>query len=743
MRKFLRGRLQGYGRAYRLNLKDTGWGMKLVVLVITGFFCGALASEYFGTKLIFFVGGVILGDMLLAGAACLFSHIGGRIWHRNIESFLYGIAGFLIFVCCCVYGSVGNEHMVSTFFAALIYFLLLLSGRFIWAWLVKRRHTLFSGIHFAAGCIVWCAFLAFLFGQGFSDRYISDYLEKNIYVTQAGEVAGFADYCAKGAYTPVCLTYGPDGGTDMTTGTVDLSPYVAKEKKWHRIYRSFFTKHTRKDAPIAGKIWFPKEAENCPVVFMAHGNHSITAESYLGYDYLGEYLASHGYVFVSVDENILNERSGENDARAVLLLENIGEILEKNGDESQPVYSKIDEDNIALMGHSRGGEMIADAYLFNEYDAYPSNGMFTFDYHYRIRALIAVAPSVNQYLPAGHETELSDVDYLVLQGANDQDISVFLGNEQYENVSFSKDGSHIASSLYIAGANHGQFNTEWGEYDIGRPFSLWLNVKNFITAEDQQEILKIASLVFLDKSLKGKDTYADFLTDYAKYAEYLPETLYVQQYETSDALFITDYEEDSDLETAPCGSVSAEHFTMWTEEELADSESAMGKRENHAVRLKWKDTKAAYYEIALDEPMAMGEGGICFDAMDLREKAENEPMDFSVVLTDIHGNRAVSTLCDSTILYPAFPVKLSKIQYITGKNEYKRQLQTIHITADQFTAENGFDQSQIRNVRFEFDRIENGAVNLDNIAFVNYDFLLFSEGTKAGTASCNLQAIKL
>ena len=117
--------------------------------------------------------------------------------------------------------------------------------------------------------------------------------------------------------------------------------------------------------------------------------------------------------------------------------------------------------------------------------------------------------------------------------------------------------------------------------------------------------------------------------------------------------------------------------------------------------------------------MAMGEGGICFDAMDLREKAENEPMDFSVVLTDIHGNRAVSTLCDSTILYPAFPVKLSKIQYITGKNEYKRQLQTVHITEKQFTEENGFDRSQIRGVRFAFDRIENGAVNMDNIAFVN------------------------
>lgn len=89
------------------------------------------------------------------------------------------------------------------------------------------------------------------------------------------------------------------------------------------------------------------------------------------------------------------------------------------------------------------------------------------------------------------------------------------------------------------------------------------------------------------------------------------------------------------------------------------------------MRLKWKETEAAYYEIALDEPMAMGEGGICFDAMDLREEAESEPMDFSVVLTDIHGNCAVSSVSDSVILYPAFPVKLSKIQYLTGKMNIK------------------------------------------------------------------------
>ena len=80
--------------------------------------------------------------------------------------------------------------------------------------------------------------------------------------------------------------------------------------------------------------------------------------------------------------------------------------------------------------------------------------------------------------------------------------------------------------------------------------------------------------------------------------------------------------------------------------------------------------------------------------------------------TDIHGNCAVSSVSDSVILYPAFPVKLSKIQYLTGKNEYKRQLQTVHITADQLADENGFDKEQIKSIRFVFDRLENGKVHI-------------------------------
>ena len=111
---------------------------------------------------------------------------------------------------------------------------------------------------------------------------------------------------------------------------------------------------------------------------------------------LGEYLASHGYVVVSVDQNACNMLSGENDGRAVLLLENIGLLLGYNEEEDNPLEGVLDADNIAIAGHSRGGEMVATAYLFNGYDNYPENGNVDFDYHYNIRSIIAIAPTVDQ-----------------------------------------------------------------------------------------------------------------------------------------------------------------------------------------------------------------------------------------------------------------------------------------------------------------------------------------------------------
>ena len=224
------------------------------------------------------------------------------------------------------------------------------------------------------------------------------------------------------------------------------------------------------------------------MLFIAHGNHEITTESYLGYDYLGRYLASHGYVMVSVDQNACNMLTGENAGRAVLLLEHIGLLLAYGKERGNPLYRMLDESRIAIAGHSRGGEMVATAYLFNSYDRYPENGTIAFDYNYQIKSIIAIAPTVNQYKPADHSVELEDVNYLLLHGAADRDVRNFMGMAQYENISFTGQGDYLKTALYIAGANHGQFNSLWGAFDQSGPLAALLNVEGLMPEEEQQRI---------------------------------------------------------------------------------------------------------------------------------------------------------------------------------------------------------------------------------------------------------------
>ena len=61
--------------------------------------------------------------------------------------------------------------------------------------------------------------------------------------------------------------------------------------------------------------YFSKHEGRFPLVLVVHGNHDMKDFSDPGYAYLGELLASRGYIMVSVDMNFINGLSGENDGR--------------------------------------------------------------------------------------------------------------------------------------------------------------------------------------------------------------------------------------------------------------------------------------------------------------------------------------------------------------------------------------------------------------------------------------------
>lgn len=623
-----------------------------------------------------------------------------------------------------VSGNLGNAAGEGFLFGILFAVSLILLGKSLWAFFRNKVHSPtviitggISGAVFLAGCVL-------LAQTGFQDDYIEEYLALKEPLPAGWEAGNFEEDFADGIYTVESLEYSPGKEVKIKSETLDLSYCAGNPEGLTGLWRSAVTGYDVKEAPIAGKVWYPLECTNCPVLFLVHGNHGTLTESYLGYAYLGEYLASHGYVVVSVDENVLNLLSNENDARAILLLENIRKLQEFNREEGNPLYERMDYDNIVIAGHSRGGEMAATAYLFNGYDAYPENGNHKFDYGFRIKGIIAVAPSVNQYMPADHEVELENVNYLLLQGANDQDINIFLGNTQYENIRFTEDNNYIKSSLYIAGANHGQFNSLWGIYDVSEPLSRYLNVGNFISEEEQQEILKIYTKVFLDKVLKADDTYESLLTDYSHYSGYLPKTVYIQQYQQSAGRMLCDFEEDSNLLTASDANVSldAEEMYLWREEMLYYSnEMAELERGNYALRLKWDHTADAAYVLSMERSVSIVEGRISFDICDMSEEAAEEEAYRHIIpqvaVSDSEGNRAAFEVQDT--VYPPLPVKLGKIQYLTGSNEYKHQYQTVSVLAAQLKGQcPDLNLDKIERIELTFPQNESGDISIDNICLM-------------------------
>jgi len=720
--------LQKWKACRQSNFGNTGKSVYWLSTVLLSIVIGLLFSDFGLPVVIGFIIAGLIGFLLINIIYALTIGLLKMLLRNGVNSFVYGFFMIAILAIMITIGCSGNLPVFTTAISAIIIvWILQMFVRSLWAFLKNKVHSLSVIITASLTGLFLVLLSVFLLGQGFKDSYIENYLQLNH--TQGEELAtntAFVTDISKGNNMVASLEYGTSKDSELKSTVFDMSPFVDGYRGIKGYYRKQYQGYNVTAVPVVGKIWYPLEGDNCPVLFIAHGNHRLTTDSYLGYEYLGEYLASNGYVVVSVDENFCNasvfgDLSEENDGRAVLLLENMKQVQQFNNDSSSPLYQKLDYSRIAIAGHSRGGEMVADAALFNDYSYYPENGNISFDYHFNIKSVIAIAPSVNQYMPADHEVELSDINYLLIQGANDQDVSVFMGTRQYNNIAFTGKVDCFKSSLYIAGANHGQFNTKWGRYDLIEPINQFLNVENLMDSQDQQQILKTYLKVFLDITLKDNTDNKELMYHYQKYSADLPETIYIQSYEDSSFECISSFEEDSNIGTATAKDVTLRAYNTgkWKEEMTVDSSG--GNRGNYALRLAWSDTNIARYEVGLTSYNA-NEKYLQFDIANMDDisvanKVYNN-FDCKIILIDKNGNEASLQLSDYYTVYPPLPVKLGKLQFIFNNTRYKHQYQTIRIPMDTINAQNTeFDCSCVSKIQFCFNDVNSGDISLDNLGF--------------------------
>ncbi len=201
------------------------------------------------------------------------------------------------------------------------------------------------------------------------------------------------------------------------------------------------------DQWLRQRLYAPRELDQldpAPLVVISHGN----GHDYRWYDWLGNHLASWGYVVMSHRNNTMPGPM----AASVTTLDNLDWLL-SNLDTiaGGALDGEIDRAAIVLVGHSRGGEGVVIAYdkLVRGVGGVSA---FTAD---DIRLVSSIAPTLFE----GPDTaNPHDVPFHVLSGSADGDVTggVNMDLTQYWRMFQRHTGLGLVT--YVQGADHNDFN---------------------------------------------------------------------------------------------------------------------------------------------------------------------------------------------------------------------------------------------------------------------------------------------
>jgi len=252
------------------------------------------------------------------------------------------------------------------------------------------------------------------------------------------------------------------------------------------------------DGAVKGSVYYPADDDGesapfntrlaktgrCPIVVMAHGNHSPADPSYLGYDYFQHSLAKMGMVAVSVDCNALNGVGGgvaNIEDRADLIIDSITHFQGLDGDPSSTFHEHIDFARLGLMGHSRGGDAVVTIPT-----VIGSIGV-------GIKAVLALAPTNFRYWSGMSTIGPASYAFMTILPASDGDVVDNNGAQFYDR---STPGP-FKSQVYVHSANHNFFNRKW-LFDDG--------VTPVATRYDHERVLAVYGAALFRSALLGHDT---------------------------------------------------------------------------------------------------------------------------------------------------------------------------------------------------------------------------------------------
>jgi hypothetical protein len=305
----------------------------------------------------------------------------------------------------------------------------------------------------------------------------------------------------------------------------------------------------------------------------------------------------------AIDVNFLNGFNfGENDGRAIVNLEHVNQFGIWNRTHQHPLHRKVDMNRIVLVGHSRGGEGVGHASLFNllssvQPDIFspvvPLDGSAGLGpYRFQLSAVAAIAPTDRQYEPINGPTVVPD-RYFLMHGSRDGDVSSFEGYNTYNrthgvdlaNPTVS-DGKFKAL-LWVIGANHNHFNSVWTA-EFGPATTL--------SRTQQEQVAKVHLGALAQVLLLRRRRYLRVLRDHAVAVAWVPAGVdFVSQYQDPRRRFLQHNQEGlaaPEISAPTQGTVTSSGVAA--ARQLVDLVNAGAPQSTVTLRLEWSSLGGRY-----------------------------------------------------------------------------------------------------------------------------------------------------
>jgi len=624
--------------------------------------------------------------------------------------------------------------------------ILILAGIYQWKkgvlFPLKNLKRIFWFLVLVLSAVAFILGLGIFFGQGSSAVPVVNYKLKG----KLPDAIALPDPSLKGPYKSYTLSYGSGkdkwrkefgDGVKIKTASIDgsrlLTSWAGVSGKLRTMYFGF----DQKSLPLNGLVWYPGDKKGpLPLVVIVHGNHLAQQASDPGYTFLGELLASRGYMVVSIDENFLNLSltdldvfggglKNENAARAWLLLKHLELLRGWNRTRGNNFYKRIDMDRIAIIGHSRGGEAVTHAAVFNKLSHYPDDAREVFNFNFNIGAVIAIAPVDGQYKPGGTLTVAKDINYFVIQGALDMDMQTYGGLATMKRIQFSPDFTGFKAGLYLGGANHGQFNSVWGRKDGAGPGINRFNLKQLMDEQEQQKILSVYIGGFLEATLNRKTGYKPLFMDARFGRNWLPKKIYMNQFEPAQKTLLADFDEDVDVATTSVngGKITTSGLREWKEQQ---NKFLWGMQISKALYLGWDSLKpkhqAGFFSVGLSSPLALSGKMLGFSLAAGKENTSgsSKPIDFTIEVTDRKNHHFSFSLSSCSLLQPQIAKHLSKFDFLNDYPNSEAVPDFFYFdVAKALGDHSGFELNNLKEIRFIFDKTPSGEIIVDDISLIN------------------------